>query len=178
MKYILTFSFLLYSFLLMAQREVNETDILKFNQEIDNDIIKLKDSLTNSKNYLSKIDLEFKSDIYRIEKLANKKIEVNSTTMGMTKAIFELEKGYDQLLNKYYQVLIRKLKSEDIEKLKISQRNWMAFRDSERVLVGIVSKDEYSGGGTIQGNIRASRICEMTKVRVYNIKEHIDQFIE
>ena len=162
----------------MAQREVNETDILKFNQEIDNDIIKLKDSLTNSKNYLSKIDLEFKSDIYRIEKLANKKIEVNSTTMGMTKAIFELEKGYDQLLNKYYQVLIRKLKSEDIEKLKISQRNWMAFRDSERVLVGIVSKDEYSGGGTIQGNIRASRICEMTKVRVYNIKEHIDQFIE
>ena len=157
----------------MAQREVNETDILKFNQEIDNDIIKLKDSLTNSKNYLSKIDLEFKSDIYRIEKLANKKIEVNSTTMGMTKAIFELEKGYDQLLNKYYQVLIRKLKSEDIEKLKISQRNWMAFRDSERVLVGIVSKDEYSGGGTIQGNIRASRICEMTKVRVYNIKEHI-----
>ena len=162
----------------MAQREVNETDILKFNQEIDNDIIKLKDSLTNSKNYLSKIDLEFKSDIYRIEKLANKKIEVNSTTMGMTKAIFELEKGYDQLLNKYYQVLIRKLKSEDIEKLKISQRNWMAFRDSERVLVGIVSKDEYSGGGTIQGNIRASRTCEMTKVRVYNIKEHIDQFIE
>ncbi len=178
MKYILTFSFLLFSFLSTAQREVNKTDILKFNKEIDYEIIKLKDSLTNSNNYLSKIDLEFKSDVYRIEKFAEKKIDVDNSTMGMTKAIFELEKGYDQLLNKYYQVLLKKLMPEDSERLKTSQRNWISFRNSERVLIGIVSQEEYSRGGTIQKNIRASRICEMTKKRVYEIKEHIDQFAE
>ncbi|MBO0591654.1 DUF1311 domain-containing protein [Cellulophaga sp. E16_2] len=176
MKYVLILCFLLNSFLLIAQREVNETDIIKFNKQIDNEIIKLKDSLRNSNDYLSTIDLEFKSDIYRIETLAEKKIGVDNTTMGMTKAIFELEAGYDKLLNKYYQILLKKLKNEDTEKLKESQRNWITFRDSERVLIDIMAKDEYSGGGTIQRNIRAGKICEITKTRVYEIKEHIDQF--
>ncbi|SNR13873.1 lysozyme inhibitor LprI family protein [Tenacibaculum jejuense] len=178
MKYILTFLFLLISFFITAQREVNKTDILRFNKEIDDEIITLKDSLANSKNYVSQIDLEFKLDVYRIEKFASKKINVDNTTMGMTKAIFELEKEYDKLLNKYYQILLKKLKPEDYEKLKMSQRNWISFRDSERALIGIVSQEKYSGGGTIQKNIRASRICEITRKRVYEIKEHIDQFSE
>ncbi len=45
-------------------------------------------------------------------------------------------------------------------------------------MIGIVSQNEYSGGGTIQSNLRASRICEITSKRVFEIKEHIDQFIE
>ena len=178
MKNILIFTFLLHSIISFSQRAVNKTDILKINAEIEAEIIKLKDSLINANKYLTPNDLEFKSDVYRIENLADKKIEIDYSTAGMSKAVFELEKGYDKLLNKYYLILSKKLKPEDREKLKISQRNWLKFRDSERILIGIISKDEYYGGGTIQSNIRASSICEITKIRVYEIKEHIDLFIE
>ena len=81
----------------------------------------------------------------------------------MTNAVYELEKGYDKLLNKYYKILYAKLKPEDKEEFKKSQSNWIKFRDSERIMIGIVSQDEYSGGGTIQSILKASRICESRK---------------
>jgi uncharacterized protein YecT (DUF1311 family) len=178
MKYLLLFCFSLFSFISNAQRELNKKDILKINSEIETEILNFKDSLRNSEKYLKPINLEFEIDIYKIEKLAEKKMNINFSTAGMSNAVFELEKGYDKLLNKYYKILIQKLNSKDAEKLKKTQENWIAFRDSERILVGIISKVEYSGGGTIQNNIRAAKICEITRKRVYEIKEYIDQIIE
>ena len=178
MKYLFFLYFLSFSSLLNAQRKINEKDILKINKEIETEISILKDSLNNFEKNITPIDLEFKTDIYKIEKLAEKKININYSTIGMSNTVFELEKNYDKLLNKYYKILVEKLNSEDKEKLKKSQKNWLNFRNSERILVGIISKTQYSGGGTIQSNIRAGKICEITKKRVYEIKEYIDQFIE
>lgn len=178
MKYLFFLYFLSFSSILNAQRKINEKDILKIKTEIETEISIFKDSLNNSEKNLKPIDLEFKTDIYKIEKLAEKKISINYSTIGMSNTVFELEKNYDKLLNKYYKILAEKLNYEDKEKLKKSQKNWLKFRDSERILVGIISKTQYSGGGTIQSNIRAGKICDITKKRVYEIKEYIDQFIE
>lgn len=178
MKIILIIIFQFLPLFLIAQRKINKADIIKINTEIENEVLKLNDSLIKADKYIKPFNLEFKSDIYKIEKLADKKISIDYSTAVMTDAVYELEKGYDKLLNKYYKILYSKLKTEDKEKLKISQKNWIKFRDSERIMIGIVSQNEYSGGGTIQSNLRASRICEITSKRVFEIKKHIDQFIE
>ncbi|MGA9637810.1 lysozyme inhibitor LprI family protein [Flavobacterium sp.] len=162
-----------------AQSESTKTKLTEINAQVAKETAKYKDSLTNAGgSYAQPLDIEFKTDVYNIEKLADKKIEVDYSTAGMTNVVFELNNNYDKLLNKYYSILLNKLSVKDQEQLKVSQRNWLKFRDSEIELIGVISKEEYTGGGTIQSNIRASQICDLTKNRLFEIKEHLSQFLD
>lgn len=162
-----------------AQSEITNAKLIEIKSQVDKQSLKFKDSLTKMNDGSDlPLDIEFKTDVYRIEKLADKKVEIDYTTSGMTKAIVELNNDYDKLLNKYYAILMKKLQAKDQDKLKEAQRNWIKFRDSEIQVIGIVSKTEYSGGGTIQSNIMAGRISDLTKNRLYTIKEHLNQFID
>lgn len=162
-----------------AQTELTNSKLAEIKVQVDKQTVKFRDSLTKVNDGTDlKLDIEFKTDLYRVEKLADKKVAIDYTTSGMTNAIVELNNDYDKLLNKYYAILIKKLVPKDQEKLKVAQRNWIKFRDSEIQLIGIVSKTEYSGGGSIQSNIMAGRISDLTKNRLYSIKEHLNQFLD
>jgi uncharacterized protein YecT (DUF1311 family) len=162
-----------------GQTELTNSKLAEIKVQVDKQTIKFRDSLTKVNEGADlKLDIEFKTDVFQVEKLADKKVAIDYTTSGMTNAIVELNNDYDKLLNKYYAILIKKLVPKDQEKLKLAQRNWIIFRDSEIQLIGIVSKTEYSGGGSIQSNIMAGRISDLTKNRLYSIKEHLNQFID
>ncbi|MGO4822125.1 MULTISPECIES: lysozyme inhibitor LprI family protein [unclassified Flavobacterium] len=162
-----------------AQSEITKAKLAEIKAQVEKETIKLKDSLIKAnKGADIPLDIAFKTDLYRAEKLADKKVSIDYSTSGMTTAIVELNNDYDKLLNKYYTILLKKLNPKDQDKLKIAQRNWIKFRDSEIQLIGTVSKSEYSGGGTIQSNIMAGRISDLTKNRLYVIKEHLNQFID
>lgn len=64
------------------------------------------------------------------------------------------------------------LKGEDKKALVQAQKAWLAFRDSETNLVEIVSKDEYSGGGTMQQLTEASEYLNLIKNRTIALFEH------
>ena len=162
-----------------AQSEITKAKLAEIKAQVEKETIKLKDSLIKAnKGADIPLDITFKADLYRAEKLADKKVSIDYSTSGMTTAIVELNNDYEKLLNKYYTILLKKLNPKDQDKLKIAQRNWIKFRDSEIQLIGTVSKSEYSGGGTIQSNIMAGRISDLTKNRLYVIKEHLNQFID
>ena len=162
-----------------AQSEITKTKLAEINTEVTKETTKYKDSLTKAGGtYLDPLDIEFKTDIFKIEQTLKKKIDIDYTTAGITTYVMELEKDYDKLLNKYYAILLKKLSSKDQEKLKVTQRNWLKFRDSEIEMIDVVSKDEYSGGGTIQSNIQASRIKDLTEARLQDIKNHLNQFMD
>ena len=162
-----------------AQEEITKTKLAEINREVAQETTKYKDSLTKAGGaYVDPLDIEFKTDIFKIEQTAKKKIDIDYTTAGITTYVMELNKDYDKLLNKYYTILLKKLSTKDQEKLKETQRNWLKFRDSEIQLIDVVSKDEYSGGGTIQSNIQASRIKELTEARLIDIKNHLNQFMD
>ncbi|WPR70617.1 lysozyme inhibitor LprI family protein [Flavobacterium sp. NG2] len=162
-----------------AQSEISKTKLTELKAQVEKEAAKYKDSLAKAGGSFSQpLDIEYKTDVYRIEKLADKKIKIDYSTAGMSNAIYELNSDYDKLLNKYYGILLKKLSIKDQEKLKVTQRNWLKFRDSEIELIGIIAKEEYSGGGTIQSNIRASRISDLTKNRLIEIKEHLNQFLD
>ncbi len=92
MKNILIIIFQFLPLFLIAQRKINKADIIKINTEIENEVLKLNDSLIKADKYIKPFDLEFKSDIYKIEKLADKKISIDYSTAVMTDAVYELEK--------------------------------------------------------------------------------------
>jgi uncharacterized protein YecT (DUF1311 family) len=91
---------------------------------------------------------------------------------GMRDAGYATANLYDSLLNKYYKKLLAVLKGEDKKTLLQAQKAWLSYRDSETKLVGTISKDEYSGGGTMQGLTEASEYLNLIKSRTITLFEH------
>ena len=128
--------------------------------------------------YEKELSLEFALDTFRIEKLLWEKIDYDPSTGGMVRTLHEAEEQYDKLLNKYYQRLLKKLKEEDQEVLRETQRNWIQFRDSERKLNYLLAKMDYSGGGSIQSIFVADEYLSYTKKRVEEIYGYLLRFFE
>lgn len=150
-------------------------------EEVERGVSELKQELERGEyfsDYEQNLTISFKIDTFRIERLFAKRLCVDYTTVGMVQATIELEAGYDMLLNKYYRILKGKLDMEDQELLLQSQRNWIKFRDSERIFNSEISKDKYSGGGTIQRLHVASRYQLITKERLLEIYHYLTRFTE
>jgi uncharacterized protein YecT (DUF1311 family) len=141
--------------------------------DIDKAVLKLQTKLKNAQE--SNLQIEFTIDTFRIEEYYGQYLKYDYTTAGMTTAGYEAANAYDSLLNKYYKKLSNRLKSADRGTLMQAQKAWIAFRDAEEKLIGTVSQDEYSGGGTVQQLIDTSQYLQLVKQRVIQIFEHLDR---
>lgn len=101
-----------------------------------------------------------------------KSMEYDYSTAGMSDASYYAAHQYDSLLNKYYKRLLSVLKGADKAVLIKAQKAWLAFRDSEMKLVDTMSKEEYSGGGTVQQLTDASIYLAFIKNRVVTLFDH------
>lgn len=178
-QFILIFTFITQVGYSQAPKVVSDSDMKLYNQEIEKESIKVRQQLLK-KDYLNDFDkqitIDFQIDTLKIEQLLKKRINGDYSTAGMTSAVYDSEIEYDKLLNKYYNILIKKLKNSDKEILKQSQKNWLQFRDSERKLNSEIAKSDYSGSGTIQGNIVAVQYLELTKSRTLDLYHYLSRF--
>jgi uncharacterized protein YecT (DUF1311 family) len=128
-----------------------------------------------SADELTKDQIEFAVDTFKIERVTNKWMEMDQTTIGMVEAENNLASMYDIVLNKYYKKLLNSLKEDDKKVLITAQRVWLNFRDSELKLVGVLTKEEYSGGGSIQANIAAGAYSDIIKKRTNEIFSYYNE---
>lgn len=127
---------------------------------------------------LSSDEIAFSIDTFYIQQVLSKRIDLDYTTAGMNKAVQEMSSAYDQLLNKYYNRLLKLLKPQDKTTLVAAQKAWLQFRDTESKLIKTLSKDEYSGGGTIQSNIVTSSYADLVVKRCIDIFNYYDDIIK
>lgn len=142
----------------------------KINREIENETVLLKTKL--SKDRRSPTTISFAVDTFRIEQCQQKYIDHDWSTAGMREATYTAAKRYDTLLNNYYQKLLAVLSDKDKAVLTAAQRSWIAFRDKELKLIGAMSKEEYSGGGTMQQLIDAAAYLDIIRQRTIAIFQH------
>lgn len=163
---------LLFCFPLFSQTPVEVTPALekKILLGIEKEIPKKKAQLEKGKS--NETHLEFELDTFRIERFMEEYVKLNFSDFGMRDAGYQAAKMYDSLLNKYYKKLSAVLKGEDKKVLILAQKSWIAFRDSESKLIGIISKDEYSGGGTMQQLTESSEYLELVRTRTIALFEH------
>ena len=114
---------------------------------------------------------EFKQDTAQVEQSVRVMLDKDYSTYGMIEASRYLEQGYDKLLNKYYKILLNILNDENKELLRMSQRNWISLRDSEKKLIWGMKDQTYeaSGGGTIWSVIAAGADADITRRRVFEL---------
>jgi uncharacterized protein YecT (DUF1311 family) len=176
MRLIVSFVFALFctnSFAQSSDGPVEVTPAIekKIRQGVEQSAARLKADL--KKDGVPDLVLEFTVDTFRIEQYAGQYMEYDYSTAGMRGATHEAARRYDSLLNKYYKKLAAVLKPEDRKVLVLAQKAWLAYRDSELKLVGVISKDEYSGGGTIQQLIDSSYYLELIKTRTLELYDHL-----
>lgn len=180
MKTILCFIFLIASLYTNAQgdnpKEVTPQMLQKITINADKEALLLKQKI--AKEELSELEKEFAVDTFKIEYIAEKKMDIDYSTAGMNKAEYERAEMYDKLLNKYYQKLLKALKLEDKQALIAAQKAWITFRDAEKNLIATMSKEQYSGGGTIQSNIRAVSYSQLVTDRVFDMFNYLNDIEE
>ena len=100
------------------------------------------------------------------------RLQQDNSDFGMSDATYKIATLYDSLLNKYYKKLSGVLKGDDKKDLTQAQKSWITFRDNETKLVATISKDQYSGGGTMQRLTESSEYLTLIKNRVITLFEH------
>jgi uncharacterized protein YecT (DUF1311 family) len=82
----------------------------------------------------------------------------------------EFEKA-DAELNKTYEALLTKLPdAASKQKLKESQRAWLAFRDVEAAFAA-----DQARGGSMAPTIRYETMTELTQQRIKQLKSHLEE---
>ena len=119
-------------------------------------------------------EIEFSLDTFRIEKICAKRMDIEYSTAGMNISVNELTAAYDQLMNKYYNKLLKLLKPKDKMVLVTAQKAWLVYRDAEAKLIGTMTKQEYSGGGTMQSNIATGSYSSIVVKRTIDIFHYYD----
>ena len=145
----------------------------KMAKEISRESELLREKL--KKNKYSDYNIEFTIDTFRIERQFGRYVDMDYSTAGMTSAAYEAAAQYDSLMNKYYRRLYQLLSVDDRKVLVKAQKAWLAFRDSETELTGILGKEEYSGGGTMQLITDASAYLELIRKRTIELFEHLSR---
>ena len=117
-------------------------------------------------------EMEFSVDTFRISQIVSRRMDVDYSTIGMNITVDEMTSSYDKLMNKYYNKLLKILKAEDKKVLINAQKSWLTFRDAEAKLIGTMTKEVYSGGGTIQSNIDTGAYSDLVVERTIEIFEY------
>lgn len=150
--------------------EVTAAIQTKIKQDIEKQIPTLRLKLEARKANATEID--FTLDTFRVERFMTKWIDLDYSDPGMRSGIYATANLYDSLLNKYYRKLLAVLKGDDKKNLVQAQKLWLSFRDSELKLVELISKAQYSGGGTIQQLTEASEYLSLIKGRTITLFNH------
>jgi uncharacterized protein YecT (DUF1311 family) len=156
--------------------EVTPQVLQKIKAEVEKKSIKFKEAI--SKNDLTPDQIEFTVDTFKIEQIEEKSMEIDYSTVGMNNALDELTNSYDKLMNKYYNKLLKLLKAEDKPILIGAQKAWINYRDAETRLIGVLTKEEYSGGGSIQSNIAADAYSGIVVKRTIEIFSYYDAVLK
>ena len=99
-------------------------------------------------------------------------MDIDYSTIGMNITVDEMTSSYDKLMNKYYNKLLKTLKPGDKKVLINAQKAWLTFRDAETKLIGTMTKEVYSGGGTIQSNIATGAYSDLVVQRTIEIFQY------
>lgn len=106
-----------------------------------------------------------------IDKKTEACLEKNYSTNGMIGCSAQAEIEWDQELNKVYKALLSKLSSEGKNGLKMSQRQWLKYRDAEFEAIGAI----YGAmDGTMWRVIAVGSRMEIVKKRVLTLKSYSD----
>lgn len=153
-------------------RPVTSEDSLAIFTHVEQQAQTLVDALNQSGEW-DQLTISFQVDTFKIEERWKLFLDIDYSTSGMVKYTVLAEGEYRQLVDQLYQLLLSKLNNKDQNTLIEAQNNWLQYSASERELNSILSKEEYSDGGSIQVVYIASRNLDVNKQRALELYRYL-----
>lgn len=119
----------------------------------------------------------FLEDTFVVENLLRLQLEKESSTLGINKANLACSSEYEKLVEKYFSILQSKMLDEDKELLNSWQKDWKTLMDRERVLIGKLMQEPYSGGGSIHSIDYTKRLMNQQKSRLLLLIDYLTHII-
>lgn len=114
-------------------------------------------------SYAEEREKEVEKEIEKMQEEAVTQTEMNETA----KEMYQL---WDDTLNAVWRLLEANLNEDDMEVLRKEERAWIASKDAEVQAVGLEN-----GGGSLQPLLEAMKAAELTKTRVYELAEYVEE---
>ncbi len=108
-----------------------------------------------------------------IDSTMSRKLNIVYYNSDYPPVIYEAVEGYDKLLNKYYKILMAKLPKDEAELLRMNQRAWLTFRDTNIKFQDAIffGNDYYGREGQIY--TYPNIILDMYKTRVAELFDYL-----
>lgn len=119
----------------------------------------------------------FVRDTFLVENILRRQSAKEPSTLGINKAQLFCASEYDQLVDKYFAILQSKMKKEDAELLVSWQKEWRTLMNTEKLLVGRLMQEPYSGGGSIHSLVYTARLMNQNKNRLLTIIDYLTHMI-
>ena len=101
-------------------------------------------------------------------------IDSNQSTFGMINCIRTAMKEWDAELNKYYNLLMETLTTDEQEKLRAAQRQWLVYRDKE---FEFIEKFYRNMEGTMWKIVEADSRNNIVRQRALELTSYYDTLI-
>jgi len=117
------------------------------------------------------VDASFAETNHPIDLKEAQCIEKDDSTAGMANCTKQSDDVWDQEVNKYYSLLMKKLNKDQTNKLRQAQRSWLEYRDKE---IENISSFFSTKEGAMWVNVRGANYRDLIKRRALDLKEYYD----
>lgn len=111
----------------------------------------------------------FADEINPIDKAEDACISKTSSTDAMLKCTAIAYDSWDKEMNKYYNLLMKKLSTEQKSELLRAQKSWLAYRDNNFTFINNSIREKQ---GTMYLNVASGERREIVKQRALQLKEY------
>lgn len=108
-------------------------------------------------------------EVYSIDKAEEACISKTSSTADMLKCTATAYDAWDKEMNKYYNLLMKKLPIKQKNELLKAQKSWLTFRDNDFTLINNSIREKQ---GTMYLNVASGHRREIVKQRAMQLKEY------
>ncbi len=161
---VLTLTVILFPGILNAQDDLNVLQDQRFEKEIAD----FRSSIQKEKldkNMDRELWIAFRVDTFTIQKTLDADLKLAAERYDATFAWSEAISAYNEMIGRYYNLLMDKMIEVDKQYLQQSQQKWLEYKQSEQVLNQIIGRKEYNNSGLINENYEYRRMLTINKRR-------------
>ncbi|HYW95123.1 MAG TPA: hypothetical protein VE870_06020 [Bacteroidales bacterium] len=157
---------------LKAQDDTKAEDVT-INREIAAFRVKIEKEAINE-NFDKALWVNFRVDTFRIQKTLEANLQEATGRYGASFIWSDAVAAYNEMIGRYYDLLIEKMIEVDKKYLQQSQQSWLEYKQSEQILNQIVGRKQYDKTGiTGRENYEYLRMVEINKDRAVVLFQYL-----
>ena len=115
----------------------------------------------------------FRVDTFMIQKTLDANLKEASERYDASFAWSDAVSAYNEMIGRYYNLLMEKMIEIDRPYLEASQKDWLEYKQSEQILNQIIGRKEYNKSGLVNETYEYRRMVNINKDRAVELLNYL-----